>query len=113
MLEDYLNVEYCLLDKISAPDSFGGIIYTYQEGAGFTGGPVLDNSADVRIAQQEGAKATYTLVIKKPLELERGQLIRRMKDGANFRITSDSRDMTTPDHSTLQCSQASMERVVL
>lgn len=113
MLDDYLNVEYCILDKISQPDPFGGVLYVYQEGARFTGGPVIDSTAETRIAQQEGARTTYTLVVKKPIELERGTLIRRLSDGANYKLTTDTRDMKTPDFSGLACAQATMERVVL
>lgn len=112
-LADYLDTEFAVLDKVSVPDPMGGILYEYQEGAPFLGKEVLDNTTDMRIAQQNGAKAMYTLVVDKKIVLERGQYIRRLDDGADFHITAPTRDMTTPSHAANQFSQATMERVVL
>lgn len=113
MLADYLTTEFVILDKISTPDPMGGIIYTYQEGAHFLGGLVANNTTEMRIAQQSGAKALYTLVVDKKIVMDREQLIRRMDDRANFRVMTPTRDMTTPERSGLKFSQVTVERVTL
>ena len=113
MLADYLKTRFVLLDKVSVPDPMGGILYTYQEGAEFLGGLVANNTTEMRIAQQTGAKALYTLVVDKKIVLEREQLFRRVDDGANFRVMTPTRDMTTPEKSGLKFSQATVERVTL
>lgn len=112
-LKDYLNTEFALLDKKSVPDPMGGILYQYTEGAHFTGAAVMNNSTEMRIAQQNGAKTVYTLVVDKHIQLESDQLIRRVSDNADFRLTTPTRDMTTPAKAGIQFSQASMERVIL
>lgn len=112
-LRDYVNIDFCLLDKVSAPDPFGGLVYTYQEGAHFLGGVVKNNTSAMQIAEQSGTKSVYTLVVDRHIVLERDAVVRRIEDGANFRITSPTRDMQTPAHSALQFSQATMERVEL
>lgn len=113
MLSDYLNTEFALLDKVSRPDPMGGVIYSYQEGAHFLGGMVKNATTEMVIAEQNGAKSTFTLVVDRKLELERGQIIRRLEDGGNYRITSPTRDMMTPASSALKFSQATMEVVEL
>lgn len=113
MLADYLDEEYAVMDKITNPDPMGGIMNGYQEGAHFFGKAVADSSTEMRIAQQSGAKTVYTLVVDKKIVLSRGQIVRRMEDGADFEIKTDTRDMTTPAHAVNQFSQATMERVVL
>lgn len=113
MLSDFLDEEYAILDRVSMPDPMGGILYGYQEGARFHGKAVMDNSADMRIAQQQGAKTVYTLVVDKKIVLSRSQYVRRVEDGLDFEIKTDTRDMTTPAMAENQFSQATMERVVL
>lgn len=113
LLSDYLKTEFAILDRISTPDPMGGVIYTYQEGAHFFGGLVTNNTTEMRIAQQTGARSLYTIVVDKKIVLDRDQHIRRMEDGASFRLMTDTRDMTTPEKSRLKFSQATVERVVL
>lgn len=112
-LSDYLDVDFVVMDKKSSPDPFGGVLYEYTEGAPFKGGMVANNTTEMRIAQQEGAKALYTLVVNKKIVLSRDQIVRRMKDRADFRLTTDTGDMSTPKNAENQFSQATMERVIL
>lgn len=112
-LSDYLNTEFAIMDRISSPDPMGGVIYTYQEGAHFRGGLVKNNTTEMQIAGQQGAKTVYTLVVSKSIDLDRGQIVHRLSDGDNFQCTSPTRDMTTPGTAVIQFSQATMERVEL
>lgn len=113
MLEDYLNIEFAIMDKISQPDPMGGVLYTYQEGAHFRGGAVMNNTTEMQLAGQNGAKLLYTLVVDKKLVFSRGQIVRRVEDAADFQLLTDTRDMVTPVKAGIQCAQATMERVVL
>jgi hypothetical protein len=110
-LADYLNVEFAVMDKTTKPDPMGGILTVYQEGAHFRAGLVANTTTEMRIAQQNGAKSLYTLVVDKRIVLERGDMIRRLSDKADFRLLSATRDMTTPPKAGIQCSQATLERV--
>lgn len=113
MLADFLDEDFVILDKVSMQDPMGGILYGYQEGAPFVGKAVMDNSTEMRIAQQNGAKTVYTLVVDKKIILSRGQYVRRIDDNADFEIKTDTRDMTTPAMAETQFSQATAERVVV
>lgn len=113
MLSDYISIAFALMDKVSRPDPFGGIVYTYEEGARFLGGMVKNASTEMVIAEQNGAKSTYTLVVDRKLELERGQIVKRLEDGSLYKVTAPARDMMTPAKSALQFSQATMEAVEL
>ena len=110
----FLTTEYVVMDKTTQKDEeFGGIITVWKEGAPFVGHMVKRNDSTVLIAEQEGAKAIYTLVTDKKVVLERGMMIRRLEDKADFAIKSDPRDMQAPETSRLQFSQVIAERVVL
>jgi len=114
MLMDFLTTEMIVMDKTTEEDKeFGGIITVWKEGAHFMGNLVPKNSSEVRIAQQQGAKALYTLVTDKKIMLTRDMMVRRAADAANFRVTADSLDMAVPAFSAIQYAQCSVERVVL
>ena len=111
---EFLNTDMVLMDKTSQTDpEFGGILTVWKEGAAFKGNLVPKNSADVRIAQQQGAKAIYTLVTDKKIVLSRGDVVRRAMDKADFRVTADSADMAVPAFSSIRYAQCPVERVVL
>lgn len=113
-LADYLTTKFVVMDKTTQEDKdFGGFITVWKEGAPFVGGLVMKNSADMLIAAQQGAKVIYTLVTDKKILLTRGMMVRRVQDKADFEITSDSVDMTTPARAGVQFSQVTAERVVL
>ena len=112
-LADYLNTDFVVLDKTTVPDPMGGILIKYQEGAPFRAALVPDRTTEMRIAQQNGARALYTLVVDRKIALERGTHIRRVQDQADFNLLSDTADMQAPVRSALRFSQASVERVKL
>lgn len=110
----FLTTEMIVMDKTTEEDKeFGGIITVWKEGAHFMGTLVAKNSTEVRIAQQQGAKALYTLVTDKKIMLTRDMMVRRASDAADFRVTADSIDMKAPDFSAIQYAQCPVERVVL
>ena len=111
---EFLTTDMIVMDKTTETDEeFGGIITSWKEGAHFKGNLVPKNSSEVRIAQQQGAKAIYTLVTDKKVSLTRDMVVRRASDGADFRITADSADMRVPSFSSILYAQCPAERVVL
>lgn len=112
-LSDYLKTDFVIMDKTSVPDPMGGVLYVYQEGAPFKAGVVANQTTEMQLAGQTGAKAIYTIVVDQKIVLEREQLIRRVEDRADFRITTPTREMTTPAHAVNRFSQATAERVAL
>lgn len=113
MLEDFLDEELCIMDKISQPDGFGGIIYLWQEGAAFAGKSLRKRGDTLLVAQQQGARETYSITTKAQVQLERGTHVRRLKDGATMRIITDPQDGTPPGTSDMKFVYVLAERVSL
>lgn len=112
MLNDFFE-SFCLLDWHSQPDGMGGVVWDVTDGVEFPAGLVTDQSAQARIAYQQGAKVLYTLVFAKSMKLEAGDGVKRLSDGLMLRITSNARDMQTPDMAAMQYAQVSAEVLAL
>lgn len=100
LLDDAMET-FILLDKVRVPDGYGGTIVRYVDGADITGAIVFNGSAEVHIAQSMGAMGAYTLTVKKNVELDYHDVLRRVRDGKIFRITANSDDLKTPPSATL------------
>ena len=110
-LEDYLKEKLVVLDWVSVPDGFGGFVWEWKDGVEFAAGVVKKQDTQMLIAEQSGAKTVYTIVVKASVALENGDRVRRLRDGAVFKITSDSAEMKTPDTSGMKFAQVTAERV--
>lgn len=94
-----------IMDKTTRPDGYGGVITTYTEGAEIDVAYSFDDSVQARIAQQEGVTNRYTLTTKKNIILRTGDVIKRVRDGKYFMVTSDGDDNTTPASSAMPIRQ--------
>lgn len=104
------QMEMCtILDKTTAPDGYGGIETTWVEGAPVSAAIVLDTSMQARIGEQQGVTALYTITTEKSINLQYHDVIRRVRDGKVFRITSDGDDKHTPASANLNMRQVSAE----
>lgn len=99
-----------VMNKKTESDGQGGTYTTYEEGAGINVAIVNNTSMSARIAQKEGVTSTYTLTFHKGIVLEYHDVIKRLKDGKIFRVTSDYGDVVSPDISTLNMCQVSAEK---
>lgn len=102
-----------VMDWRSKPDGLGSFIWEWEDGADFRGGVVLNTSTQMRIAQQEGSKGIYTLTTAVKMPFENGDMVKRLKDDALFKITSDQADVSTPAISDITGWQVTMERVTV
>lgn len=98
-----------MLDKTTAPDSYGGFITSYVEGAPFRAATVFSTSLEARRAQAEGVKSLYTVTTPRSVTLEYHDVFRRIRDGKIFRVTSDGDDKYTPKSATLDMRQVTAE----
>lgn len=111
---DFLNTDMVMMDKTTKPDpEFGGILTVWKEGAAFRANLVPISNTEIRIAEQQGAKALYTIVTDQKVMLSRGDFVRRVSDKATYRVTADSADMAVPAFSSIRYAQCPAERVVL
>ena len=99
-----------MLDKTTVPDGYGGIKLEWLEGSSFLATIIKDSSTLARIAEKDGMKETYTVVVDKNVPLDFHDVFVREKDGQIFRVTSRTLDSTAPERSTVQIGKVSAER---
>ena len=98
-----------IIDKTTVPDGYGGVKTVYTEGAPIDVAYSFDASTQARIAAQEGVKNRYTLTTKKSVVLQFTDIVKRVRDGKYFQITSDGKDNLTPPSSSLDIRQVEAE----
>lgn len=112
LLDDAFE-NFVILNKVTSSDGYGGIDTTWTEGAVIQGAIVYDGSTQMKIAQAMGVTSAYTLTVRKGLEFDYHDVIRRQSDGKIFRITSNSDELKTPKNAGLNMLQYSAEEWVL
>lgn len=108
LLSDAMT-ECMMLDAVTAPDGYGGIVTTYVSGAAFNAAIVLDTSMQAKIAEKQGVTGLYTVTTAKNINLQYHNVFRRAEDGKVFRVTSDGDDKKTPKTAGLNMRQVSAE----
>lgn len=101
--------DFVYMNKAIVDDGRGGVKTTWTEGATIQGALVLDSSLEGRVALAQGVTGVYTLTTRKSVILEYHEVLKRVKDGRYFRITSDGDDKATPPSATLNMRQVSCE----
>ena len=109
-LEDFFE-PLRVMDWVTVPDGGGGFIWEWKDGVAFEGGIVLNSSTQMQIAQQTGTKSIYTLTTRKTLPLENGDMIKRLRDDALFKVTAHPADRRTPAFSDINGMAVALERV--
>ena len=102
-----------LLEKIRRPDGEGGFITEWTESVEFEAAITFDTSLESRIAEKQGVTSRYTITTNKGAKLEYHDIIRRLRDGKIFRVTSDGDDKQTPKSASFQFLQVTAEEWVL
>lgn len=100
---------FVMLNQPTASDSYGSFSRQWTEGTTFLAAVTLNHSSEARIAAASDSKGQYTVTTKKAVTLRYHDVIRRIRDGAVFRITSNGTDDKTPDTATLDMRQVSAE----
>jgi len=100
---------FIVINKQTVPDGYGGTTTAYTEGIEIQGAMPLDDSVQVKIAQAMGAKALYTLTVRKNVELDFHTVLKRKRDNKYFRLTSGTEDKQTPATAGLNMRQYSAE----
>lgn len=95
MLEDFFEL-FTRQIKAIQTDAFGAAYEFYSDGETFQAGIATANSNEVQLAERRGLHVTHTLTFRTDTVLHQNDRIVRVKDGTQFRVTSDSDDMTTP-----------------
>ena len=109
LLQDF--TEKCvIMDRVTTAEGMGGYKSEWREGAEIDAVIVLDTSIQARTAEKQGVTALYTITTKKNVNLQFHDVLKRVRDGKIFRITSDGDDKKTPDSASLNMRQTSAEQ---
>ena len=109
-LIDDFKVTCTLLEKTRVPDGEGGWTVTWKDGMKFQAAITNPNTIQSRVAEKEGMTSTYTVTTERNMGLDFHDVFRRETDGDTFRVTSDSRDVQTPDRASFQFAQVAAEK---
>lgn len=91
------------------PDGSGGFNTEWQEGESIQAAIVRDSSSEAKIADAAGTVRLYTVTVSRSVRLKYHDVIKRLSDGAIFRITSDNSEMKTPACTALDIAQSTAE----
>ena len=91
------------------PDSSGGFNTTWEPGDAFMAAINRDTSTEARIAEAAGTVKAYTVTVHRDVHLKYHDVIKRVSDGAIFRITSDNGEKQTPRCTALDMAQSTAE----
>lgn len=91
-------------------DGQGGIDYTWEDGASFKAKLIKSGSPEVKIAERQGLKEQYTVVVPAGVTLRHQQVFRRDSDKATFRVTGSTIDNVAPEWSSVQIAKTTAER---
>ena len=108
-LLDEAMESFTIIDKISVPDGYGGVIPTWKDGAGISAACVFNSSTEAQIAQAMGATGNYTITTRKNVNLQYHDVLRRERDKKIFRVTSDGDDNHTPASASLNMRNVTAE----
>ena len=100
---------FTIVNKSIVDDGYGGTTTVWKDGATIKGAVYFDNSSQMKIARVMGVTSTYTLTVKKNIELDYHTVLRRESDGKIFRTTSNSDDKKTPPTAGLDMRQYDVE----
>lgn len=101
--------DFTVINKTVVDDGYGGTEIVWSDGATIRGAIVLDSSTQMKVAQAMGVTSSYTLTVKKSIELDYHTVLRRESDKKIFRLTSDTDDKRTPSSAGLDMRQYSAE----
>ena len=113
MLYERMMDDCVFMEKTRTPDGLGGYVNTWTEGASLKCAIKKDQSLQARIAEAEGVLSVYTLTVRKTVPIEFNDVIKRVSDGACFKVTSNMTDNTSPEFSGINFGQVSAKETKL
>lgn len=101
--------DFIIMNKTIVPDGFGSVTATYTEGPTIQGAMPYNNSTLAVIARAAASKTTYTLTVRKNIDLDFHTILKRKKDGKLFRLLTGTDDHQTPPTAGLNMRQYDAE----
>lgn len=96
-LLDENKEDFVFINKTHIRDADGNPAVTWTESEViFKAALRFDNSIQAKRAQAEGVEDLYTIITDKNIDLEYNDVVKRLKDGTTFRVTTSGKDNKTP-----------------
>lgn len=111
-LLDTISEPLCIMDRTTISD-WSGIRYQWKDGARFDALVRKDSNPEILVAEKQGIAEQYTIIFDKSVTLSYNDVLKRLSDGAIFRVTSNSVDSVAPAPSTVPKAKVTAERWVL
>lgn len=101
-----------IMDRKTISDGMGGFSTEWVEGATFKGAVVTQATTEQRVAEKQLGEATYQITTPVNVVLDYGMVIKCAKLDKYLKITSDNKDVETPQVATFgfrQCTATEWE----
>lgn len=112
MITDFFE-PFCRVKRTLRDDGLGGTIETWEDGAPFDGGVTHVPGTEITIAGHRALRGQPVLVHETSVGFQQDELVRRLSDGAVFRVAGRSGQMRTPRVAQAQFAQVPVEGVTL
>ena len=99
-------------EKKRVPDGEGGVTTDWADGVQFKAAISFDSSMQARTAEKQGVTSLYTVTVPINAKLEYHDVLKRIRDGKVFRVTSDGDDKITPPSASFQFIQVTAEEYI-
>ena len=102
--------DFVLMIPKRTEDGSGGYVTEWKEGRAIRAAVVQNTSNRAKIAEAHGTVEQYTVTVPRSVHLPFHAVIKRVRDGKTFRITSDNAEQKTPLCAVLDMAQSTAER---
>ena len=111
LLESMMS-DCVMMDKRTVSDGIGGFTSVWTNGAVFKAFVRKESAPEIKVAEQDGVREMFTVVVPMTVSLEYHDVFKRLADDAVFRLTSNTKDdQTSKTASTpVQVAKANCER---
>lgn len=111
MISDYYE-DFVLLGRVEKADGLGGMTTAWSEDTGFRGGLTSVSGMEIIPGGVSRLKETPVLCHENGITLHLNDCVKRVRDGARYRVVSDSDEMRTPSCAGFSYAQVRVERLV-
>ncbi len=108
MLSDFAEA-FIVRIKASDADGYGGTSKTRSDGQTISASICSTGSAETNVGAGKALNKAYTILHDRTIDFKRGDVLKRVSDGKEYRVTSDSSDMRTPIKAGISFAQVTAE----
>lgn len=107
-------MEKCrIMNQVRQDDPYGSETVSWSEGTTFQAAIIKNTTTQAVIAEKQGIKEIFTVVVKKGFSLSFHDVFKRVSDGEIFRVTSNVEDSEAPEASSVRIAKVIAEKWVL